>query len=124
MLDDFIGKPLLAIKGGKRHHEHYGIVSDIRDKPYGFEYRTPPSFIGKKDLFEGVIAVAYCLAKTWRNTVLKRFVFKYNDTPSPDDYRNLSGYKKYKDKIEDFINYRYNDKSIVERNTLAAWKIR
>lgn len=124
MLDDFIGIPLQKLKGATRvRRRDYGRLSDVKRKPYGFEYRTPPSFIGKPDLFEGVVVVAYCLAKTWIDVVNNESSFKYNDIPEAEDYRKLSYYNMYADQIESFISYITENKSIEEYDTLAAWGI-
>ena len=128
LLDDFIGKPLLAMKGSERSSgNNYGKLSDIESKPYGFEYRTPPSFIGKPDLFEGVIAVAYCLAKTWAGISTGDLEFTYmtrSDTGAYiDSYKDLVHYADYKTEIDTLVAYIVDGKSMEEFDVLAAWEI-
>ena len=119
MLDDFIGRPLKNLKFGDRGS--YGDYSAFEVKPYGFEYRTPPSFIGNKKLTEGVLAVALCVAKTYR----KKDSISYNDVPSKEDYANLVGIEKYKDTVDYFIEFTNNKaNTLSEYDTLAAWKIK
>lgn len=124
-LDSFIGVPMLRMADSdRREDEEYGELSEWESKPYGFEYRTPPSFIGKPDLFAGVIAVAYCVARTW--VAYKRRVgntWEYNSVPCIEDYQKLVCYKRYDKQIEAFLSYVNEGKSIEEYNVLAAWEI-
>ena len=128
LLDDFIGKPLLAMKGSERSSGNsYGKLSAIEPKPYGFEYRTPPSFIGKPDLFEGVVAIAYCLAKTWAAISTGDLEFSYmtnSDTGAyVTSYKDLVHYEDYKTEIDTLVAYIVDGKSIEEFDVLAAWEI-
>ena len=128
LLDDFIGKPLLAMKGSERSSgSNYGKLSAIESKPYGFEYRTPPSFIGKPDLFAGVVAVAYCIAKTWANISTGDLEFSYmtsSDTGAyVANYKDLVHYEDYKTEIDTLVAYIVDGKSIEEFDVLAAWEI-
>ncbi len=124
-LDSFIGAPMLRMADSdRRDDDEYGELSEWESKPYGFEYRTPPSFIGKPDLFAGVIAVAYCVARTW--VAYKRRIgntWEYNGTPTIEDYQKLVCYKTYAKQIEAFLSYVNERKSIEEFNVLAAWEI-
>ena len=122
ILDAFIGKPMKKMEGSTRRS--YGGLSDTESKRHGFEYRTPPSFIGKPDLFAGVISLAYCLAKTWVKYKKKNGnVWSYDDIPSAENYRALVGYKTYAKHIDMFLSYVNEGKSIVENDVLAAWEI-
>ena len=124
LLDDFIGKTLQSLDGaGRPQRRDYGRLSDVRSKPYGFEYRTPPSFIGKPDLFAGVVAVAYCIAQTWMKVVRDGSTFTYNDVVTPTDFRLLEGYDRYTREIDSFVSYITDGKSIEERDVLAAWEV-
>ena len=125
ILDDFIGKPMLKMANSDRKRfGSYGRLTDYETKPYGFEYRTPPSFIGKPDLFAGVIAVAYCIAKTWvRYRKIRGNVWQYNDVPTIQDYQALVSYKTYTEQIDTFLSYVNEGKSIEETDVLAAWEI-
>ena len=128
LLDDFIGKPLLAMKGSERSPGNsYGKLSAIEAKPYGFEYRTPPSFIGKPDLFEGVVAVAYCIAKTWAGISTGDLEFTYMASSDvgayATSYKDLANYADYKTEIDALVAYIVDGKSIEEFDVLAAWEI-
>jgi hypothetical protein len=124
LLDDFIGKTLQSLEGaGRPQRRDYGRLSDVRAKPYGFEYRTPPSFIGKPDLFAGVVAVGYCIAKTWMKVVRDGSTFTYNDIVTPSDFRLLEGYDRYTEEIDAFVSYITDGKSIEENDVLAAWEV-
>ena len=124
-LDAFIGVPMLRMADSdRRDDDEYGELSAWESKPYGFEYRTPPSFIGKPDLFAGVIAVAYCVARTW--VAYKKNIgntWEYNSVPRMEDYQKLICYKRYDKQIEAFLSYVNEGKSIEEYNVLAAWEI-
>lgn len=125
MLDDFIGRPLKTVKGAKRSLEEYGILGDHRHQPHGFEYRTPPSFIGRPDIFAMTMETARCVALTWIDLYNdKRDEFKYNKNPTLTDYLNLSKADKYKAILTKFYNFITSDDStLYVPNALAAWKI-
>ena len=124
LLDDFVGTPLKSLEGATRPaRRDYGRLGDVRSKPWGFEYRTPPSFIGKPDLLAGVVAVSYCLAKTWMKVVDDGSTFTYNDRVLPTDFSALEGYAKYSGEIDAFVSYITDNKSIEECDVLAAWEV-
>jgi|GEM_PF-3244896 len=65
-LDFFIGRRLKKVSGGSRPRGScYGKLSDIETKTWGFEYRTPPSWVTDPYLAEAVLAVAYRIAEMW-----------------------------------------------------------
>lgn len=128
LLDDFVGKPLLAMKGSERSNSSsYGKLSAIENKSYGFEYRTPPSFIGKPEMFEGVVAVSYCLAKTWAAISSGTASFTYmtsDDTGAYlDSYANLECYEDFKTEIDTLVACIENGDTLEEDDVLAAWEI-
>ena len=131
LLDDFIGKPMKRMNGSSRGggSTSYGNLSAVKNQPHGFEYRTPPSFVGKPDLFAGVIAVAYCIASTWKTISNRGITFEYGCGDATgafkSSYEKLTYYKKYKKEIEDFLSYVYDEeKTIEELDVLAAWEVR
>ena len=129
MLDDFIGRPLKLTNGSSRRGSSYGALAATEDKEYGFEYRTPPSFIGKPDFFVGVLAVAYCLAQTWKMICNEQDTFKYEagdvTGAMSEEYAKLVGYEEHAEAIETFLSYIANPhKTMEEPDVLAAWKIR
>lgn len=118
MLDDFIGIPIKSLKNSDR--ASYGRLGSYEEKSYGFEYRTPPSFIGNKEFTEGVLSVALCIANTYR----RRKSFTYNDIPKEEDYYNLEGAEKYKASIDYFIDFTNKPTNTLSQyDTLAAWEI-
>jgi len=135
LLDDFIGKPMKRMNGSGRGSgsgsagTSYGKLSSVKRQPHGFEYRTPPSFVGNPELFAGVIAVAYCVASTWR-TISNRgitFEYGYDDAKGvfKSAYEKLTCYKTYKKEIEDFLSYVGDEKKTIEvLDVLAAWEVR
>ena len=129
LLDDFIGKPMKRMNGATRCGNSYGSLGSVKDQPHGFEYRTPPSFVGKPDLFAGVIAVAYCIVSTWRTISNRGITFEYGCGDATGAYRSsyekLTYYKTYKKEIEGFLSYVYDEeKTIEELDVLAAWEVR
>ena len=130
LLDDFVGKPIQRINGSARGNgSSYGGLSSFNTKPHGFEYRTPPSFIGKPDLFAGVIAVAYCVASTWKTICNSGSTFEYGcgevTGAYAKSYEKLTCHSRYKKDIDAFLEYVNNEeKSIEETDVLAAWEIR
>ena len=129
-LDAFIGVPMLRMADSdRREDDAYGELSEWESKPYGFEYRTPPSFIGKPDLFGGVIAVAFCVASTWKTICNSGKTFEYECAKKTGayakEYEKLTYYTRYKKHINAFLEYVNNDElSMEETDVLAAWAIR
>lgn len=66
MLDLFVGKPSLNIKGAKRPSGNYERLGRdaLRAQPHGCEYRTPPSVL-IPEITDGLHATAYCAIATW-----------------------------------------------------------
>jgi len=65
-LDVLLSLPLLMIeepqKGLSRKQQGFGRLGDVRAQPYGFEYRTPPSFLGDMELTKAVFCLSYAIA--------------------------------------------------------------
>jgi hypothetical protein len=64
-LDFFIGRRMKRVPGGKRGSNSYGQPADVRSQSWGFEYRTPPSWLSEPKLTESTLAIAYLIAKIW-----------------------------------------------------------
>jgi hypothetical protein len=64
-LDFFIGRRMKRVQGGKRGNNRYGQPADVRAQAWGFEYRTPPSWLSEPKLTESTLAIAYLIAKIW-----------------------------------------------------------
>ncbi|MCY0876404.1 MAG: hypothetical protein OWT28_09060 [Firmicutes bacterium] len=65
LLDVYVGLPLMLIEdpvSASRRRPRYGFLGDIRHKAWGFEYRTPSSFLVDPDLAQGALALAYVVA--------------------------------------------------------------
>ena len=78
VLDEYIGIPLKGVPGGRRYG--YGANSDIEEKPYGFEYRTPPSFIVNPAITKAVYRIV---------NMIIRAASKGKDIPIPPVYEAL-----------------------------------
>ncbi|WP_211230125.1 putative amidoligase domain-containing protein, partial [Desulfovirgula thermocuniculi] len=86
LLDDFIGKPSLPLSGEARGD--YRRLSAWEDKPWGFEYRTPPAAVFSNP------RVARTVLKLARNLVTKFYsgrALEYNDPPGVEDYIRVGG---------------------------------
>jgi hypothetical protein len=73
----------------------YGALGDVRKKPYGFEYRTPSSFVVSPGISKGMFAVAKAILYeeliggkcAWSSLPTKvREALKF----SPDDFKNCN----------------------------------
>ncbi|MGG1661317.1 putative amidoligase domain-containing protein [Brevibacillus sp. NRS-1366] len=63
-LDAYLALPLVLIEdsGCKERRERYGYLGDCREKAYGFEYRTLPSWLVHPDVTRGVLHLARLVA--------------------------------------------------------------
>jgi hypothetical protein len=64
-LDYFIGRRLAKVQGGKRPTKTYGRPLDVRHQTWGFEYRTPPSWLSDPIITESTLAISYLIANIW-----------------------------------------------------------
>lgn len=86
ILDDFIGKPSLPLSGAARGG--YLCLSAWEEKPWGFEYRTPPAAIFANP------KIARIVLKLVRNLVTRYYreqKIEYNDHPEMEDYVRVGG---------------------------------
>jgi hypothetical protein len=64
-LDTLLSVPLMMVEDSRLARERkgssYGSFLDIRPQPYGFEYRTPPSFLATPELTTSVLCLAYAI---------------------------------------------------------------
>lgn len=68
LLDRYIGIPMKLLPGGPRNGNQnagYSVLSAYDSKSYGFEYRTPPSWLTDPRLTEAVLSVGYLIADKW-----------------------------------------------------------
>jgi len=88
MLDHFIGDKYRRVTGEARQEGEYGSLGDAREKPHGFEYRTPSSTVF------GDPKIAYItmkLAKNVTETFLNRRDISFELPPSKKDYIKIGG---------------------------------
>lgn len=89
-LDFFIGRRMKKVQGGRRSSGHYGKPSDIESKTWGFEYRTPPSWLTEPALTEAVLALAHLIASIWQvKPTAFDFVLQNKKTARKRDYQTL-----------------------------------
>jgi len=94
MLDDFIGKPLRSESGHARHG--YNRLSAIEPKPWGFEYRTPPSaWLCFPEIARIVLKIARGVANYYVNH--RRIV--YNRRLKYEDYKRICGLSRREYKL-------------------------
>lgn len=63
----------------------YGRASDFREKPYGFEYRTPSSWISSPYIALGILS----LAKTIMHEAINNPSFRFNYYVKPEDFLEI-----------------------------------
>jgi len=96
-LDFYIGRRLKRVSGGRRggsiHGRQYGRYGDIETKSYGFEYRTPPSWLTDPFLTESVLAIAWRIAKMWelKPSTFDMFIENKKRSARKKDYNLLIG---------------------------------
>lgn len=78
ILDSYVGLPTILLEDvneglARREDGDYGFASDFREQPYGFEYRTPSSWLSSPYVATGVL----CLAKMVMYEVLNNSRFKF-----------------------------------------------
>lgn len=86
VLDHYVGvvSLLLEIKthGVKRRADGYGVMGDMRDQPWGFEYRPMSSWLGSPY----VAAAIMCLSKTVMYELLNNRKFEWHKFARPNDF--------------------------------------
>ena len=94
LLDSFVGRPSLKIRGAKRPDSTYEILGQraVRSQPHGCEYRTPASSL-IPELTDALHTTAYCCIMKW-HSLPEGDEFEWevdNDTeiPTLDSYRSL-----------------------------------
>ncbi|MFJ9499335.1 putative amidoligase domain-containing protein [Brevibacillus centrosporus] len=60
-LDAYLAIPLVLIEdsGCRQRRKRYGFLGDVREKEYGFEYRTLPSWLVHPDVTRGLLHLAH-----------------------------------------------------------------
>lgn len=68
-LDAYLALPLLMVEDprrARRRRRRYGFLSEVREKSWGFEYRTPPSWLVSPGYARAVLALTQLVARHWR----------------------------------------------------------
>ena len=74
LLDQFIAIPLNEVSNTRiRHSAGYAYLGETRLQPWGFEYRSPCSWLSTPDLTRGVLSIAWVLAQAQKHGCLDRF---------------------------------------------------
>lgn len=121
-LDYFIGRKMKRVPGGKRYGTQYGRPGAIENKYYGFEYRTPPSWLTDPVLTEATLTTAYRIAEMFKENenVFSNLVKK---SAKKKDYDMLLGNnKEHNIQIENFRKIIFSKKYQMDsKNCLDFW---
>jgi len=86
LLDSFLGKPVLDLSGSKR--DSYKRTGQVREQPWGFEYRTPPSAIFA---FPEIARIAVKICKVLTECYVNGQTMEINQPLQFEDYWNYAG---------------------------------
>lgn len=109
LLDDFIGKPLLALSGEARGS--YKRLGAYEMKPWGFEYRTPPAaYLLSPDITKIVFKIARNTVKYFLEKGMITYQVDESGLPTFRDYMRIAKlsaleYSKFKNFISEYGNY-------------------
>lgn len=109
LLDEFVGKPALGIRGAKRLGGDYEVLGmhAVRRQPHGCEYRTPASSL-IPELAAALHCTAWCCVKMWEDLPEGQdFTWDTDDNtgiPTLESYVALDSSPdgKYKPHLEEF----------------------
>lgn len=123
VLDDFIGRPVIKLSGKARGS--YMVLSEARQQPHGFEYRSPPAAIFQNP---AITCIVLKLARNLTKKYLNGDFLSYNDTPTEEDYIKVGnitksqakyfikfcngGYKSSNNVVKEWLQPRAPDKVI------------
>jgi hypothetical protein len=108
LLDDFIGRPSLKIKGAKRPDSGFEALGQdaVRRQPHGCEYRTPASSL-IPELTDALHTTGYCCVMKW-HSLQEGECFEFNidentKIPTIDSYRllDITDDKRYTPHLEE-----------------------
>ncbi|KKM91644.1 hypothetical protein LCGC14_1226530 [marine sediment metagenome] len=77
-LDKFIAKPLNSISDTSGRGGHYGRYGEVRGQPHGWEYRSPLSWLATPQITNGVLSIAWLLARATKRGHLGSLNTKHN----------------------------------------------
>lgn len=120
LLDHFIGKKVVDLSGEARNA--YKSLSAVRDQPWGFEYRTPPSIIFQWPEFARLAMKA---VKNLVECFVNGQVIVVNQEPVFEDYWNYCGftpreYEKWLMFLEHADDFN-NSKNPYRKNVISLW---
>ena len=115
LLDSFVGRPALRIKGAKRPDSGYETLGQaaVRRQPHGCEYRTPASSL-IPELTDALHTTGYCCVIKWHSlTEGESFEFDIDETtaiPTIESYRSLdiTDDKRYTPHLEEMWKWANN----------------
>jgi hypothetical protein len=145
-LDSLLSFPLMFLEIPQhaiRRKLRYGGLSSYRtDKLYGFEYRTPPSWLATKELTEGTLCLSYAIVHEYlkkdfklKNPLTNEPGFKENFIIHNTDYlykylknvlpiiKGMELYSTYKDHIDYVLYHAENQNHIMNIEIKKGWKI-
>jgi hypothetical protein len=127
LLDRYIGRPMKAMVGGRRGGGGgYGAEGSIDTKEYGFEYRTPPSWLTDPRLTEAVLSVGYLITEKFLNDP----GFRLDGTTicTEDDLKLLiptSGpFKKHwEEQVDNYGEYIFSSFNLAAEDMRERWSV-
>jgi len=143
-LDMLVAYPLMFTEvpeHARLRKQGYGQLSDYREKPYGIEYRTTPSWMGSEKLAKGVLSLAYATAHDVLNkdynpknfTLINGFRDNYKihntDLLQPfleraeKEIKSLSLYPKYKEEIGYILYHAKRGTELFDTEVKLGWGI-
>lgn len=123
LLDDFIGRPATAMRGGKRASGGYGQLSDVRSQPHGCEYRTPPSTL-LPGICEAQFVTAFLLVRKWEMLGPGESIsysIEENGVPTLESYLNLAPLQRLKPYLRKYYEWLTTGHYDTKQDILSAW---
>ncbi|HEX6989473.1 MAG TPA: hypothetical protein VF282_08390 [Bacillota bacterium] len=142
-LDTYLALPLAMVEDprrARRRRRRYGFLSEVREKSWGFEYRTPPSWLVTPGYARAVLALTKLIALNWRRLerdpfldprVVRAFKVCDKNTLRPhfeavwDDLTALPEYARYAADLDALAEVARSGRSWNEqRDFRLAWGLR
>jgi hypothetical protein len=117
LLDAFLGKPALDLSG--RQRGNYKCLSQVREQPWGYEYRTPPSAIFA---FPEIARISIKICKVLTECYINGQTMEINQPLQFEDYWNYAGLipKEY-EQWQEFLSQYRSSPAANSANVVPAW---
>ena len=117
LLDTFLGRPTLDLSGSQR--SSYKCVGQVREQPWGYEYRTPPSAIFA---FPEIARISIKICKVLTECYINGQTMEINQPLQFEDYWNYAGLipKEY-EQWQEFLSQYRGSPAAHSANVVPAW---